>query len=153
MNSTLSDWSAKLRLSFDNLHPSVIPSFSKAHVQDILVTIGLITIFILIFISILRFIIKVRQRYKMIEPEERCKISYQHRERTSTYQNLLDTDRNQCKCFQYSCLPKLQCIKPSCQIKSRYPYYEQIDERKVNNAICRVYTASNTCCVSVHTMK
>jgi hypothetical protein len=149
MNSTSSDWNTKFHYSIDPLHPS----FSNAHTHDILVVIGFITVCLLLFILIIQCFIKVRQIYRTSEPNERYKKSFKSQSKYPSYQKLLDTDNNQCKCFQYSCLPKIQCIKPTCQILNRSSYYKQIDERQINNSVCRVLTPSNISCIRIHIVK
>jgi hypothetical protein len=149
MNLTLSDWNTRLRDSFDRLHPSVISSFTNTYEHDILVIIGLITVCLLLFLLIVQCFMKVRQIYRTSEPKERYKKSSKTQLKYSSYQKLLDTDNNQCKCFQYSCLTKFQCIKPTCQILNHSSYYEQIDERP----IYRIYTPRNISCVRVHNVK
>jgi len=153
MNSTLSDWNTKLHHSFDRLHPSVISSFSNTHTHDIFIVIGLITVGLLLLILIIECFIKIRYIYRTSEPKEQCKKSYKSQSKYPSYQKLFDPDNNRCKCFQYSCLPKFQCIKPTCQILNHSSYYEQINERQINNSICRVYTPRNISCIRVHIIK
>jgi hypothetical protein len=153
MNSTLSDWNTKLRHSFDHLHPSVISSFTDTHTDDILVVIGLITVCLILFLLIIQFFIKIRDIYRTSEPMERCKKSSKSQSKYPSYQKLLDTNNNQCKCFQYSCLPKFQCIKPNCQILNRSSYYQQINERQINNSIHQVYNPRHISCIRIHIVK
>ena len=154
MDSTSTDFNTKLDHTFARLHPSIIPSFSSAHIHDILVIIGLITICLLLLVLIIQFFVKVRQIYRTSEPKKRYKKSYQHQQKCPSYQQLLDADNNQCKCFQYSCLPKFQCVQPSCQIYNRPALYERIDERQITNSIYHVFTPSNTSsCIPIHTVK
>ncbi len=154
MDSTSIDFDTKLDHSFDRLHPSVISSLSNTHTHDILVVIGLITVCLLLFVLIIQFFAKVRQIYRTSEPKQRCKKVHQYQNKYPSYQKLLDADNNHCKCFRYSCLPKFQCVKPTCQIYNRPPVYEQIDERQLNKSICHVLIPCNTSsCIRIHTVK
>jgi hypothetical protein len=140
MNSPLLDRNTK----FEHSYPSVIPSFSNTNTREILVIIGLITILLFLFMLLIQCFMKVRHIYQTSEPKERYKKSSKHQSKYPSYQKLLITDNKPCKCFQYSCLPKFQCIN-----KTPSPYYEQIDERQFNNSISRVYTSN----IRVHLLK
>jgi hypothetical protein len=154
MNSTSSsDWNTNFRQSFDGLHPSVISLPSNTHIHDILVVIGFITVCLLLFVLMVQCLIKVRQIYRTSEPDERSKKSSKYKLRYPSYQKLFDEDNHPCKCFQYSCLPKFQCIQATCQISNRNPDYEEIDERQRNNSIYRVYPSRHISCVRIHTIK
>ena len=135
--STLSD----LDHSFDGLYPS---SFSNVNIRDVLVIIGFIAICSLLLVLIIQFILRVRRIYRTSETKERSKKAYQTK--VPSYQKLVDIDKNQCKCLQYSCLPKFQCVKPTCQILNRSSYYEKIDERQLSNCTHRP-------CIRVHIIK
>lgn len=150
MNSTSSDWSTQLRQSFDHLHPSGIPSFGNTHTHEILVIIGFIAVCLLLLLLIIQFCIKVRDIYRKTEPK---KSSSKSQSRYPSYQKLLDTDKNQCKCFHYSCLPKLQCTKPTYQILNSSRYYEQINERQINNSIYKISPSRHIPCIHIHTVK
>ncbi|CAF3876869.1 unnamed protein product [Rotaria sordida] len=149
MNSTLSDWNIKSQESFDRLYPSFVSSFSNIYTRDILFVIGLITICLLLFILLIQFFVKVRETYQTSKPKEQNNKSYKYQIRYPSYQELLNTENNRCECLRYSCLPKFQCVKPNCQVLNKSTYYEQIDERQINNSICRVYTPSNISCNNV----
>jgi len=138
MNLTSSDWTTK----FLETHSSVISSLSNNFTQDILVVIGLITVCLFILLLILQFFIKVRDIYRTSEPKKRYK-----KFRYPSYQKLLDLDNHQCRCFHYSCLPKFQCIKPTCQISNSSSYYEQIDDK---HSIYRITTPRNSSCIRIH---
>ena len=144
MNST------KFEDSFDHLYPTLLSSVSQTNTREILVIIGLITICFLLFILLIQCFLKLRDLYRTSEPKKRYKKS----SRYPSYQKLLITDNKTCKCFQYSCLPKFQCIKTSCQIKTiPIPYYEQIDERQLNNSISQIFPSNNTSSIRVHIIK
>jgi hypothetical protein len=130
MNFTLSDWITKFRQSNSLL--------SNNFTQDILVIIGFLTVCLFLFLLILQFALKVRQIYRTSEPKRRYKKS-----RYPSYQKLLDINNNQCKCFHYSCLPKFQCIKSTCQISN----YEQINEKY---SIYRISSPRNRTCIDIH---
>lgn len=129
---------------FEDLYPTVISSFSPTNTREILVIIGLITICFLLFILLIQCFLKVRDIYRTSEPKKRYKKS----SRYPSYQKLLITDNKSCKCFQYSCLPKFQCIKTIST-----PYYEQIDERQLNNSISQIFPSNNTSSIRVHIIK
>ncbi|CAF1510187.1 unnamed protein product [Rotaria magnacalcarata] len=153
MNSTEFDWNTKLKQSFDRFYPSVASSVSYIHIREILFTIGLITIFLLLLILLIQFLIKVREAYKTSTPRRRFRKSYESPAKYSSYQTLLNTDKNRCKCVQSSCLPKLQCTKPNSQVFNRSVYYEQIDERQINNTRYEVFTSSNRPPIHIHFVK
>ncbi|CAM4888489.1 unnamed protein product [Rotaria socialis] len=153
MNSTEFDWNTKLKQSFDRFYPSVASSFSYIHIREILVTIGLIAIFLLLLILLIQFLSKVREAYKTSTPRRRFKKSYENPPKYSLYQTLLNADKSRCKCVQSSCLPKLQCTKPNSQVYNRSVYYEQLDERQTNDTRCRVFTPSNRSPVPIHFVK
>ncbi|CAF0771943.1 unnamed protein product [Rotaria sp. Silwood1] len=149
MNSTLSDWNIKPHESFDRLYPYFASSFSNVHTRDILFIIGLITVCLLLFILLIQFFVKVRETYQTSQPYKQNNKSYKYQTRYPSYQELLITDKNRCECLQYSCLPKFHCVKPTCQVVNQSTYYEQIDERQINNSQCQVYIPSNISCSKI----
>lgn len=153
MNSTLSDWNTKVHQYFDRSHPSVISSFNNINIHNILVIIGSITVCLLICLLMMQCALKIRDIYRTVELKEPCRKSRKLKSKYPSYQQLLDTDSNQCKCFQYSCLPKFQCVKPTYQILNQLSYYEQIDERSISSSISRVHVPSHHSSVCVHTVK
>ncbi|CAF2484993.1 unnamed protein product [Rotaria sp. Silwood2] len=143
MNLTLSNWHIKPQESFDRIYPSFVSTFSHIHTRDILFIIGLMTICLLLFILLIQFFVKVRETYQTSQPKKQKNKSYKYQTTYPSYQALLNKDKNHCECLRYSCLPKFQCVKPTCQVLNQSTYYEQIDERQINNSLCRVYTSSN----------
>lgn len=135
INTTAMDWNTRMRLSFDRLRSSSAQSVPDTQMRDILLGIGLLTIASLVFLAILRCLVKVRQIYRDSEPEQHSKKFQRPLQRFTSYQQLLNQDSQQCKCSQYSCLPKPSCLVPNRQIIDRDSYYEQIDGGKGNRRI------------------
>ena len=135
MYSALTIWNTKIEDSSDHLHSSLMPSFPNIHIRDALFVIGLITVCLLVFILLIRFLIKVREAYQTTvskSGEENKRSSY-YRATYASYQELSNTGSKQCECFQDPCCPRCQCTKPTYQILNQSPYYEQIDERQIND--------------------
>ncbi|CAF0800229.1 unnamed protein product [Adineta steineri] len=140
---------ANSKTNFDNLYPSIGSPFSNTNTHDILVIIGLITVCIVLFVLVIQFFLQVRKKYRTIDSKIQCKKSPRYPENYSSYQKLSD-----CKCFQYSCLPKFQCVKPTCQVSHQSSYYKQINEKQINNSICRVFASNHiSSCTRIHTVK
>ena len=139
-NGVSADWTNKLGLAFDRVRPSVLPSLSNAWHRDIFVIIGSLTIAFLALISIARFVMKVRQIYRSIEPQLD---DFEHAS-VSSYPTTFESD--QCKCPQYSCMTKLPCIARHDQ---RYPYYEQIVDRRLDSSTSELSTSRDSLCVHV----
>lgn len=144
-NDASADWTSKLGVAFDRLRPSVLPPLSNAWHRDLFVIIGSLTIACLALISIVRFMMKVRQIYHSIEPEvdDFEHMSRQH-SNVSSYQTTFET--GQCTCSQYSCIRKLPCIARDDQA---YPYYEQIVDSSLGYSTSELSTSRDSLCVHV----
>lgn len=150
MNST---WLNSDTKSLDHLASSISSTLSYNQTREILFIIGLITVCILLFIMLIQFLMKVRDTYRSSQPIKRKSRSLLHQKRYLSYQDLINPHNHRCNCLNYSCLPKLQCIKPSSNsqiLLNQSPYYEQIDERQTNNSIL---THNNRSSIRIHTVK
>jgi Na+-transporting methylmalonyl-CoA/oxaloacetate decarboxylase gamma subunit len=64
MNSTSYNWETRLRLSFERLQSSKIPSFSNDYLRYWLVIIGITVCVLMLLLLFIRLISKIRQMYR-----------------------------------------------------------------------------------------